>query len=189
MPLLILLLGLALWLLLHHGRAEVNIITGQNTMNRPNQVSAVDPVDYRIGDIAQLVGVSTRTLRYYEELGLLSPSGHTQGGERRYSDGDLAQLKAIKEYKELLGMNLDEVRAIVASQIRLDELRTQYHAQKGKIDESAIAKRKSILEEALELRQDLLDKIDQKLARMNAFRSQIENDTKRCRNLLDELSK
>ena len=46
----------------------------------------------RISDAATRVGVSARTLRYYEELGLLTPSLYTSGGERRYTPEDLAHL-------------------------------------------------------------------------------------------------
>ena len=47
----------------------------------------------RISDAATRVGVSARTLRYYEELGLLTPSLYTAGGERRYTTDDLVHLE------------------------------------------------------------------------------------------------
>src|SRR5437773_5312667 len=81
---------------------------------------------YRIGEVAEAAGVSTRTLRYYEELGLLSPSGHSPGGARRYSDADLARVLRIRELQQLVGFNLDEIKTIVAADARLDELRTEY---------------------------------------------------------------
>src|ERR1700729_1343687 len=82
----------------------------------------------RISDAATRVGVSARTLRYYEELGLLTPSLYTAGGERRYTDEDLAHLQRILELREVLGMNLDEIREFLALEARLDELRASYHA-------------------------------------------------------------
>src|SRR5438105_14016767 len=81
---------------------------------------------YRIGEIAEAAGVSTRTLRYYEELDLLSPSGHSPGGARRYSDADLARVLRIRELQQLVGFNLDEIRTIVAAEARLEELRTEF---------------------------------------------------------------
>ena len=60
-----------------------------------------DPATYgvdagiRISDAATRAGVSARTLRYYEELGLLTPSLYTAGGERRYTLEDLAHLERI----------------------------------------------------------------------------------------------
>ena len=67
--------------------------------------------------------VSARTLRYYEELGLLTPSLYTPGGERRYTADDLTHLQRILELREVLGMNLDEIREFLALETRLDELR------------------------------------------------------------------
>src|SRR5438309_7327181 len=83
---------------------------------------------YRIGEIANAAGVSTRTLRYYEELGLLSPAGHSPGGARRYSDADLARVHRVRELQQLVGFNLDEIKTIVASEDRLEQLRTEFRA-------------------------------------------------------------
>ena len=66
----------------------------------------------RISRAALELGVSARTLRYYEELGLLVPSGRTSGGERRYTEADLEQLRRILSLKEVLGMNLEEIKSV-----------------------------------------------------------------------------
>src|SRR5450755_2936677 len=83
----------------------------------------------RISDAAARAGVSTRTLRYYDELGLLSPSEYTSGGERRYRDTDLVQLQRILELREALGMNLEEIKQFLESEQRLDEVRAAYRAR------------------------------------------------------------
>ena len=85
----------------------------------------------RISDAATRAGVSARTLRYYEELGLLTPSLYTPGGERRYTPDDLTQLDRILELREVLGMNLDEIKEFLSLETRLDELRATYRATKG----------------------------------------------------------
>ena len=89
----------------------------------------------RISDAATRAGVSARTLRYYEELGLLTPSLYTAGGERRYTPDDLAHLQRILELREVLGMNLDEIKEFLALETRLDELRATYRATKGGDDQ------------------------------------------------------
>jgi DNA-binding transcriptional MerR regulator len=66
----------------------------------------------RIGEAAARAAVSVRTLRYYEELGLLTPSAHSPGGARRYAEEDVARLARIRELKDLLGFDLDEVRTV-----------------------------------------------------------------------------
>ena len=149
---------------------------------------AVDP-DLRIGDLASRAGVSTRTLRYYEELGLLVPARYTAGGERRYRIEDLAHLQRILELKDLLGMNLEEIRGFVLSEARLGELRVAFRAEQNTLTTAAETKRRAILEEALGLQTSLVECIDAKLARMAAFRSELHAKARRCRKLLDEGSR
>jgi MerR family transcriptional regulator, thiopeptide resistance regulator len=64
---------------------------------------------YRVGDVAQLTGVSIRTLHHYHEIGLLVPKGRSQGGYRLYGDADLLRLQQILIGREL-GLSLDEIR-------------------------------------------------------------------------------
>lgn len=141
----------------------------------------------RISDAATRAGVSARTLRYYEELGLLTPSLYTAGGERRYTEEDLAHLQRILELREVLGMNLEEIREFLALETRLDELRASYRATKGATSKRARAAQKATLEEALVLNESLAEQIRAKLSRMDAFRAKLEHDARRCRELLAEL--
>ena len=63
----------------------------------------------QIGDLANRVGVTARTIRYYEELGLIEPEERTGGGFRLYSDAQLRRLKIIQSLKEL-GFDLERIR-------------------------------------------------------------------------------
>ena len=141
----------------------------------------------RISDAATRVGVSARTLRYYEELGLLTPSLYTPGGERRYTPDDLAHLQRILELREVLGMNLDEIREFLALETRLDELRASYRATKDATSKKALAEQKATLQEALVLNESLAEQISAKLARMDGFRAKLRSDAQRCRELLDRV--
>lgn len=141
----------------------------------------------RISDAAARAGVSARTLRYYEELGLLSPSLYTAGGERRYTLDDLEHLQRILELREVLGMNLDEIREFLSLETRLDELRVSYRANKGATTKKARAEQRETLEEALVLNESLAQQISAKLERMNGFRAKLLHDAQRCRELLGEL--
>ncbi len=140
-----------------------------------------------ISDAARAAGVSPRTLRYYEELGLLSPSLHTRGGQRRYTQDDLMQLSRILELREVLGMNLDEIRDFLSFQNRLEELRATYRATKYSTTKRARAEQKATLLEALTLNESLAEQINAKLARMDSFRAKIAGDAQRCRELLAAL--
>jgi DNA-binding transcriptional MerR regulator len=141
----------------------------------------------RISDAAAMADVSPRTLRYYEELGLLSPSLYTRGGERRYTKDDLVQLNRILELREVLGMNLDEIKEFLSFETRLDELRATYRATKAATTKRARSQQRATLHEALKLNESLAEQLNAKLARMDAFRSKLAGDAQKCRELLDEL--
>lgn len=68
---------------------------------------------WKVGDLAKLTGLTTRTLRFYNQIGLFSPSGQTAFGHRLYDESDLARLQQIMSLKEL-GLSLEEIKAILA---------------------------------------------------------------------------
>lgn len=82
----------------------------------------------RIGEAAERAGVSSRTLRWYEEIGLLAPAGHSTGGARRYSEDDVARLVHIRELQSLLGFDLGEIRDILRGEDDLAGLRDEVRA-------------------------------------------------------------
>ena len=65
----------------------------------------------QIGEVAERVGLSLRTVRYYEEVGLVTPSARTDGGFRLYSEDAVQRLLLVKQMKPL-GLNLDEIREL-----------------------------------------------------------------------------
>jgi MerR family transcriptional regulator, repressor of the yfmOP operon len=156
-------------------------------MPTPVDLEAPSETGIRISDAAASVGVSPRTLRYYEELGLLTPSLYTPGGERRYTEEDLAHLHRILELREVLGMNLEEIREFLSFESRLNELRASYAANKGKTTKQAIQRQRAVLEEALVLNESLAEQLNAKLARMDDFRAKLSGDAQKCRDLLADL--
>lgn len=71
-------------------------------------------MEYTIMQLAGLAGVSTRTLRYYDEIGLLPPAKIGENGYRLYTDSEIDRLQQILFYKEL-GVSLDEIRCILCA--------------------------------------------------------------------------
>ncbi|TBL77327.1 MerR family transcriptional regulator [Paenibacillus thalictri] len=65
---------------------------------------------WKVGDLAKLTGLTVRTLRFYDQIGLFSPSGQTESGHRLYNEADLARLHQIVSLKEL-GLSLDEIKS------------------------------------------------------------------------------
>src|SRR5260370_10569600 len=79
-----------------------------------------------IGAAAARAGVSERALRYYQQLGLITPCGSTPGGMRRYSEDDLARVARIRQLQVLLGFNLDEDSVVLPHQDRMAEIKRTY---------------------------------------------------------------
>ncbi|MFD6752845.1 MULTISPECIES: MerR family transcriptional regulator [Micromonospora] len=67
---------------------------------------------YTVGQVARLAGVTVRALHHYDQIGLLSPSGRTGAGYRRYSDADLERLQLVRYYREL-GFPLEQIAEIL----------------------------------------------------------------------------
>ncbi|MCT2587171.1 MerR family transcriptional regulator [Actinophytocola gossypii] len=66
----------------------------------------------RIGEVAERTGLSLRTIRYYEEVGLVVPSARSQGGFRLYAEPDIDRLDLVKRMKPL-GFHLEEMRDLL----------------------------------------------------------------------------
>ena len=69
------------------------------------------PAMHQIGEVAEAVGLSLRTIRYYDEVGIVVPSGRSAGGFRLYTDADIERLRFVKNLKPL-EFTLDEIRTL-----------------------------------------------------------------------------
>jgi DNA-binding transcriptional MerR regulator len=99
----------------------------------------------RIGEVAELTGTTPRTIRYYEEIGLLPAApGREPRAHRLYEQGDVERLRELLSLKELLGVSLEELRELVAAESARAELRREWRS--GDPDP---ARRRQILDEAL----------------------------------------
>ncbi|MEI4270969.1 MerR family transcriptional regulator [Klenkia sp. LSe6-5] len=66
----------------------------------------------QIGEVAERIGLSLRTIRYYEEVGLAVPSARSEGGFRLYTEDDVERLRVIMQMKPL-GFSLEEMRELL----------------------------------------------------------------------------
>ncbi|MGC9975069.1 MAG: MerR family transcriptional regulator [Gaiellaceae bacterium] len=84
---------------------------------------------YRIGKVAEQVGVTARTIRYYEELGLLGTgAARERGAHRLYTDADVARLRELISLRDLLGVSLEELKQLVEADEARALLRERWHA-------------------------------------------------------------
>jgi DNA-binding transcriptional MerR regulator len=98
----------------------------------------------RIGEVAQLTGTTPRTIRYYEEIGLMpGAADRVQGQHRCYSQADVDRVKEIVRLRDLLGLSLEQLSKLLEAETARAELRREYHATEDPGD------RARILEEAL----------------------------------------
>jgi DNA-binding transcriptional MerR regulator len=79
----------------------------------------VDGEHMQIGEVAARTELSLRTIRHYEETGLVTPSARSQGGFRLYTEADVARLMVIRRMKPL-GFSLEQMRDLLAATDRLD---------------------------------------------------------------------
>jgi MerR family transcriptional regulator, repressor of the yfmOP operon len=83
----------------------------------------------RIGEVAERADTTVRTVRYYEEVGLLPGSeDRTHGRHRTYSDADVERLREILQLKELLNLSLDELRGLVEAEEARAAIRERYRS-------------------------------------------------------------
>ena len=84
---------------------------------------------YSIEQVAAQTGLTKRTLRYYEEVGLLPPTGRTEGNYRRYSEEDIQRLEGIKRLRDLLGFSLADIREIMEAEDERGMLKEAYQQE------------------------------------------------------------
>jgi len=117
----------------------------------------------RIGEAAVEADVSTRTLRYYQELGLLTPSGTTVGGARRYSDADVARIQRIRHLQELVGFDLNEIRTVLTAEDRLAAIKREW------FEGQSPARKAQLLRECTQINADLQAAVRDKVAGLQDF--------------------
>ena len=91
-----------------------------------------------VGEVAALAGVTVRTLHHYDRIGLLSPSGRTATGYRRYSPADLDRLHQVLVYREL-GFPLEEVATLLddPSADAAEHLRRQHRLLRDRLERTS----------------------------------------------------
>jgi DNA-binding transcriptional MerR regulator len=124
---------------------------------------------YRIGEVSELVGTTPRTIRYYEEIGLLpGPSGHKKGRHRTFTEADVARLRELIRMRDLLGVSLDELKSLVEAEEARAVLRERFErsddpAEQRRILDAALGHVEAQLE-LVHRRRDALEHLEQELA-------------------------
>jgi len=102
----------------------------------------------RIGELAELTGTTPRTIRYYEEIGLLPEAEDREQGKRRtYTDTDVERLQELVRLRDLLNLSLDELGQLVAAEAARAEIRREFR----ETDAEDVGRRRKLLDEAADL--------------------------------------
>lgn len=123
----------------------------------------------QIGEVAERTGLSMRTIRYYEEMGLARPSSRTAGGFRLYTEADLARLMLVKRMKPL-ELSVGDMRDLLDV---LDALEARADGAAGR----------EVLLDRLAMYREAAD------ARVQALRDQLETAEEFARDLRREISR
>lgn len=108
----------------------------------------------QIGKLAKQLNITTRTIRYYEEIGLMGPSERLGGGTRTYNPDDILRLKFILKMKEL-GISLKEMQ----------ELAENFDINQQNFD--------TITPKLIEILDMHISKVDEKIANLSSLRNEI----------------
>lgn len=135
-----------------------------------------------IGQAAAAAGVTPRTMRYYEELGLLEPSGHSVRGARRYAERDLARIARVRELQQLMGFNLEEIGQILSAEDSLERIRGEYRSGKP-----TSRRRRELLAEAIVINDRLREQVRHKVSRIAGFLEELDAKAVRYRQVVDEI--
>ena len=131
-------------------------------------MSAVGERTLRIGELARQAGTTPRTVRYYEEIGLLAAAEERGAGEHRtYSANDLERLREILRLKSLLGLSLDELREVMAGEDARAARRAAWDATEDP------AQRRRMLAEARAHVESLLAHVSRHKAEVDAYEAEL----------------
>src|SRR6478609_8307822 len=140
--------------------------------------------ELRIGDVAKLAGTTPRTIRYYEEIGLLpASSARERGAHRTYAAEDVERLADLLRLKDLLGLSLEELKALVEAEDARASLRREW--QSGVEDP---VRRRQILDESLGHIGRQLELVRRRRDEIAALESELLSKRKRVQARLRELS-
>jgi MerR family copper efflux transcriptional regulator len=112
---------------------------------------------FTIGALAKATGLTTPTIRYYEEIGLLPPAGRTESGQRHYSEADVERLSFIKQCRDF-GFSIERVRLLVELSVSRDR----------------------DCAETRDIAQVHLDEVREKLAELRSLETKLAGFVKRC---------
>jgi DNA-binding transcriptional MerR regulator len=137
----------------------------------------------RIGDVARLVGTTPRTIRYYEEIGLLPESPARPSGQHRiYTEAEVDRLREVMRLRDLLGVSLEELKTLLSAEEGRASVRAQL--QRDDVDP---ARRRELLSEALGHLDRQLELVERRESELAKLREELSEKRELVRRRLRDL--
>jgi MerR family transcriptional regulator, repressor of the yfmOP operon len=137
---------------------------------------------YRIGEVARVIGTTARTIRYYEELGLLGAGvDRPKGGHRLYTETDVTRLREVVRLRDLLGLSLEELVKLTEAQQARECLRARWQSS------SDDAERARILRDSIPLVQRQLELVRTRQRNLDDFERDLAEKLELMQRRLGEL--
>jgi DNA-binding transcriptional MerR regulator len=128
---------------------------------------------FRIGTVATRLGVTTRTIRYYEELGLLGASAQRcKGAHRLYTEADITHLQEVLRLRDLLGLSLESIGEIAQAEEARAALRDEWE------DDPSDADRMRIIQTATPLIEHQLELVQARQRTLSRFAKELRDRLK-----------
>jgi len=149
----------------------------------PAGKAPAEPESLRIGDVARLAGTTPRTIRYYEEIGLLPEApARPSGRHRLYTEVEVERLRELMRLKDLLGLSLEELKTLLSA----EEARAEVRAQLRREDVDS-ARRRELLAEALGHIDRQLELVRKRAGELAKLEHELSETRKRAKRKIREL--
>jgi DNA-binding transcriptional MerR regulator len=125
--------------------------------------TTIEPDLLRIQEVAAETGLTTRTIRYYEELGLLKPAARSEGSYRLFDPDDLERLRFIKGLRDDAGFSLAEIGQLLEDDLARVRNRSRFRST------TDTTERRGILEDAMGRVDRQVAKLQTKIERLEAM--------------------
>jgi MerR family transcriptional regulator, repressor of the yfmOP operon len=145
-------------------------------------MSATADRQLRIGEVAELTGTTPRTIRYYEEIGLLGCAPErAQGKHRVYTQGDVDRVREIIRLRDLLGLSLEQLKQLLEAESARAHLRDELQQTEDP------AERRRILEELLEHISGQLQLVQTRLTELTDLAAELSDKQRKVKHKIREI--
>jgi MerR family transcriptional regulator, repressor of the yfmOP operon len=138
---------------------------------------------FKIDDVAKETGLTKRTIRYYEEIGLIKPPERSEKGTRLYTEEDIEQLKKVIAAREVLGFSLQELHHFLTLKETIESHRLEYRNAVNQEE------KKQELQNITSSLRKQIDMLEQKMKKMLELKDELEQLEQRIQTILQEVER